>query len=84
MSWVSSLALYLIVWWVTLFLVLPFGVRSVGKPEKGHDAGAPERSRLRWKLAITTLIAALLWAAVLWVIRSGLVPVRGFYDGGGG
>ena len=27
MAWVTGAAIYFIIWWMTLFLVLPFGVR---------------------------------------------------------
>ena len=44
MSWLTIAALYFILWWVVLFAVLPFGVRSQdesGEVEAGTDPGAP-------------------------------------------
>ncbi len=67
MSLISSLAIFFIIWWLVLFVVLPFGVRSqaeAGAVTLGTDRGAPERPRLGRKFAITTLIAAILFAAV--------------------
>ena len=44
-----GIALYFVVWWMTLFAVLPFGVRTQG--ESGHvvpgtPEGAPANPRL--------------------------------------
>ncbi len=67
MSLISSIAIYFIIWWLVLFVVLPFGVRSqaeAGAVTLGTDRGAPERPRIARKFAITTLIAAVVFAAV--------------------
>ena len=49
MSWFSLFAIYFIIWWVTLFAVLPFGSRSQaeeGNVTPGTDPGAPAELRL--------------------------------------
>ena len=50
MSTPTIVAIYFIIWWVVLFMVLPFGVRSQdesGEVSPGTDPGAPMRHRLR-------------------------------------
>ena len=67
MSLISALAIYFIIWWLVLFVVLPFGVRSqheAGDVTLGTDHGAPDRPQLGRKFAITTAIAAIIFAAV--------------------
>ena len=67
MSLISALAIFFIIWWLVLFAVLPFGVRSqqdAGDVTLGTDHGAPERPRLARKFAVTTAIAAVVFAAV--------------------
>jgi predicted secreted protein len=67
MSLISALAIYFIIWWLVLFVVLPFGVRSqieAGAVTPGTDHGAPARPRIARKFAITTVIAAIVFAAV--------------------
>lgn len=67
MSLISALAIYFIIWWLVLFVVLPFGVRSqqeAGEVTLGTDHGAPERPQLVRKFAITTAIAAIVFAVV--------------------
>jgi predicted secreted protein len=77
MNWFIGTAAYVIIWWVVIFMVLPFGVRRVDAPEPGHDAGAPQNPRLKLKVAVTTVVAALLWLALYWAVNTGLVNFRG-------
>lgn len=77
MSLVSIAAIYFVVWWVVLFAVLPFGIKSAHEAdtgvEPGHDAGAPVRILLLRKFLITTIVSAVLFGAALLVIKSGLL-----------
>ncbi len=59
--WISQFFIYLIIWWVVLFAVLPWGVRSADRPAEGHDPGAPQNPRLKTKALATTLVAAVVW-----------------------
>ena len=62
---------YITIWWIVLFAVLPFGVRSQhedGKYAKGTDPGAPVVPRLLAKALWTTGIAAVIFAALLYYI----------------
>jgi predicted secreted protein len=63
MRWYSALALYLLFWSFTLFLVLPWRVRTseeAGEPlVPGQAESAPARVALGRKLAATTLISGL-------------------------
>lgn len=61
MSFGSSLAIYFIIWWLTLFVVLPFGIKSQqesGEVSPGSDPGAPTGFNF-WKVALVTSLAAL-------------------------
>src|SRR5258708_34244470 len=60
MSLPTSIAIYFIIWWVVLFAVLPWGVRSQqeqGTITPGSDPGAPAIPRLKRKLVWTTIVA---------------------------
>ena len=63
MSWATGLMVYIVLWWIVLFAVLPLGVRRVSNPGPGQDHGAPERPQLLRKAVITTVVAAALWLA---------------------
>jgi predicted secreted protein len=65
MSIATAIAIYFIIWWVVLFAVLPWGVRSQhesGAVAPGTDPGAPTIPRLRAKLVWTTIVAAVVFA----------------------
>jgi predicted secreted protein len=60
-------ATFMTIWFVVLFAVLPFGIRSqheVGELTPGTDPGAPIAPKLLAKFAWTTLISAGVFAAV--------------------
>ncbi len=39
MSLASALAIYFIIWWLVLFLVLPFGIRNAHESGRGGGRG---------------------------------------------
>ncbi len=70
MDWISAVAIYFVTWWVVLFAVLPFGVRTqheAGTIVQGTTPSAPVRPHLLYKFIATTLIAAVLFV-IMWVI----------------
>ncbi|MCA0417980.1 DUF1467 family protein [Bosea beijingensis] len=70
MNIVGGLALYFVIWWITLFAVLPFGIRSqheAGDVVAGTEPGAPVLPGLLRKAVITSLIAAVIFAGVWYV-----------------
>ncbi|WP_050384876.1 DUF1467 family protein [Bradyrhizobium pachyrhizi] len=75
----TGLAIYFVLWWLVLFLTLPFGVRSqhednVGAP--GTDPGAPILARMGRKLLWTTLISAVIFAIAMWAYHSGYLSIE--------
>lgn len=62
-------AIFFVVWWLCLFLVLPFKVRNQvdeGSYIQGTERGAPAILRLWPKLLITTLLALVVTGLLLW------------------
>jgi len=61
-------AIYFVIWWITLFLTLPFGIRSQhedGGGAPGTDPGAPIVSRMGARLLWTTVLSAVIFVAGL-------------------
>ncbi len=45
MTAVTGIAMYLVIWWIVLFAILPFGVRPTTEPGgRGQMTGAPEKA----------------------------------------
>jgi predicted secreted protein len=76
MNWFVGTATYVVIWWLTIFAVLPWGVKPQENREPGQDAGAPANPRLGFKAAITTGVAAVIWLFVYWAVTHDLVNFR--------
>ncbi|MDB5547378.1 MAG: hypothetical protein JWR73_2429 [Tardiphaga sp.] len=75
----SALAIYFVLWWIVLFVTLPFGVRSQhedGDQTDGTDPGAPIVSRMRAKLVWTTLISLVIFVAGFGAFRAGYFNIE--------
>jgi predicted secreted protein len=67
MRLLPSIAIFFVIWWICLFVVLPFGVKSQHETdavEPGTEAGAPLRPQLLIKALATTVLAAAVYACV--------------------
>ena len=73
----TCLAIYFLIWWLTLFAVLPFGVRNqeeAGDVSPGTDPGAPAIHKLWGKLLWTTIISSVVFGALYFAYDRGLIP----------
>ncbi len=78
MTLVTAVVVYFLIWWTVLFAVLPFGVRpdSSGQETTGGWRGAPVRASMGRKVLATTVIAAVVFVGVWWVIQSEFLSFR--------
>ena len=81
----TAIAIYFLIWWLTLFAVLPWGVSAQGDAgAPGTDPGAPRVPHLKAKLAWTTAVATVVFGVIafLYVYRlvtlDDLVALLGF------
>lgn len=80
MSLFLSVAIYIILWWLAFFTMLPLGAHS--PHEQGEDAppgvdrGAPKIHGLGRKALWAAGIAALLWLGVAWAVSIDLIGMR--------
>ena len=75
----TGFAIYFVMWWIVLFLTLPFGVRSQhedGESIPGTDPGAPIATGMGRKLIWTTVISAVLFAVALLAQNAGLLNIE--------
>ena len=70
MTWTSGIVLFVLIWWMVFFAVLPWGIRRAGDEALGHDAGAPMRPRLWLKTGVTTGITLVLFGIAFWLVQS--------------
>ena len=80
MSIVSALVLFAVVWFMTLFVVLPIRLETqgdVGEKVEGTHAGSPASNfSMRRKAKITTYVAVPIWGLLVVIILWGGISVR--------
>jgi len=79
MQLISGIAIYFIVWWMVLFMVLPWGAASSHELGREVDPGtmksAPVKPRILLKFAITTVLAGVVFAIIYQVITNNLISL---------
>ena len=81
MGIVTGIVLYAIIWFMTLFVILPFRLKSQsedGEVVPGTPGSAPADPALRKRFLVTTLVAAVVWAIVASIILTGAITVEDF------
>ena len=76
MDLVLAIAIYIFIWWITLFAVLPFGVRTQhedGNVVPGTPESAPAKQQMGRIFLINTVVATLVFAIVYLVIVYRLI-----------
>jgi predicted secreted protein len=71
------IAIYFVLWWLSLLIVLPWGAHSQdesGDVTPGTDPGAPSINRIKSKVIWATVIATVLFAILWAVYAAGFIP----------
>jgi predicted secreted protein len=64
MGWTLGIGMYFVIWWVSLMVVLPFGIQTqsdVSEVVPGSEPGAPVHPYLLRRVLANTALAALIW-----------------------
>ena len=69
MGILTGVAVHFVVWWITLFVVLPWGNKPEQTVRPGNIESAPANPRLLLKFAITSALAGIFWFAI-WILVS--------------
>jgi predicted secreted protein len=84
MNPVAGFAIYLMIWWISFFAVLPLWNRTPTEEgletQKGNDPGAPITHNLWKKVRINSLVALAVWLIVIifmYVIHIPLPTIPG-------
>lgn len=79
MSLIFGFAIYFVIWWVCLFAMLPFGVRTseeIGEANKpGLADSAPHKPRLLPKVVATTIVSGIVFAGVYALMVHRVLPL---------
>ena len=78
----GSIIVYVLIWWIIFFSVLPVGIQSNKEIFKdkieGADPGAPKNPKIAKKFLITTIITSLLFIVIYYLVNNGFLNLRNF------
>ena len=78
----GSIVVFVIIWWVIFFSVLPIGIKHNDKPFKnnleGNDPGAPKNPNILKKFLYTTLITSLIFIGIYYIVINEYFNLREF------
>jgi predicted secreted protein len=81
MSTISAIVLYAVIWFMTMFVALPIGLRTQGDEgviEPGTHAGAPANYNPKRKAIYVTLAAFVIWGIIVAVIKAEVLSWHDF------
>ena len=76
----GSIIVYVLIWWIIFFSILPVGIQSNKEKFKenieGIDPGAPKNPRIAKKFLITTIITSIIFIVIYYLVESNLLNLR--------
>ena len=76
----GSIIVYVLIWWMIFFSILPIGIQSNKKKFKervdGVDQGAPNNPKIGKKFLITTIITSLIFVVIYYLVKFNLLNLR--------
>ena len=76
----GSIIVYVMIWWIIFFSVLPIGIQSNKEVFKekieGMDPGAPKNPKIALKFLITTLITSIIFVVIYYLVRFNFLNLR--------
>jgi predicted secreted protein len=78
----GAIIIYISIWWIVFFSILPIGIKSQNiKFEdriNGNDSGAPKNPKIAKKFLITTLITSIIFAVIYYLSINNYLNLRGY------
>ena len=76
----GSIIVFVLIWWIIFFSVLPVGIQSNKEKFKekieGVDPGAPLNPKIGRKFLITTLITSIIFIVIYYLVEFNLLNLR--------
>ena len=79
MTITGSIVIYVIIWWIVFFSLLPIDVnRNKNIKIEGEDPGSPENHKILKKFIYTSIISSLLFLIIYYLVRYNYINLRNF------
>ena len=78
----GSIIVYVLIWWIIFFSVLPIGIKSNKEKFRGNiegvDPGAPNNPKIGKKFFITTIITSIIFIVIYYLVKFDLLNLRNY------
>jgi predicted secreted protein len=78
----GAIIIYISIWWIVFFSILPIGIKSQNQEFKdnltGNDPGAPKNPQIAKRFLITTLITSILFSLIYYLIVNDYLNLRSY------
>ena len=76
----GSIIVYVLIWWIIFFSVLPLGIQSNKEKFKekieGIDPGAPINPNIGKKFLITTILTSIIFLIIYYLVKFNFLNLR--------
>ena len=76
----GSIIIYVMIWWIVFFSVLPIDIQSNKETFKesieGIDPGAPKNPKIAKKFLVTTIITSILFIVIYYLATNDFLNLR--------
>jgi|TARA_B110000967_G_C18653841_1_gene444738 predicted secreted protein len=76
----GSIIVYVLIWWIIFFSVLPIGIQSNKEKFKekieGIDPGAPNNPKIGKKFLITTILTSIIFLLIYYLVKFNFLNLR--------
>jgi len=77
LSLTGSLIIYVLIWWIVFFALLPIDVNREKKQNIiGIDSGAPENPKIIKKFVYSTLITSIIFIIIFLLVKYEYLNIR--------
>ena len=79
MSITGSLIIFVLIWWIIFFSLLPIDVdRKHKEMVEGVDKGSPENPKIIKKIIYTTIITSIIFIGIFMLVKYDYLDLRRF------
>ena len=79
MSITGSLIIFVLIWWIIFFSLLPIDVdRKHKEIVEGADKGSPENPKIIKKIIYTTIITSIIFVGIFMLVKYDYLNLRRF------
>jgi|TARA_B100001094_G_scaffold307570_1_gene339386 predicted secreted protein len=76
----GSIIVYVLIWWIIFFSVLPIGIQSnkekFQEKIEGIDPGAPNNPKIGKKFLITTILTSIIFLLIYYLVKFNFLNLR--------